>query len=360
MKNKTVVVGISGGVDSAVAAYLLKKQGYNVIGLFMTNWQEKDHNNNCTSEQDFSDVKNICGQLDIKYYHVDFSKEYKELVFMHFIDEYKKGRTPNPDVLCNSEIKFEVFAKYAFSIGADYIATGHYAKIDIFNGEKNLFRCKDENKDQTYFLNQLNKTQIDKVLFPLSEMQKDEVRKIAKENNLIVYNKKDSTGICFIGERDFRKFLSDYIPTKKGEIRDLSERVLGYHNGVFYYTLGQRKGLGIGGGTGVDNQPWYVAKKDVINNILYVAQGEAKELYSYKIKVEKFNFINYIPQDEEFRATVRVRHRQKLVPCSVSKVKDALNISLDIPIKGVTEGQYAVLYIDKLCLGGGVIENKHF
>lgn len=354
---KKVVVGISGGVDSAVAALLLKKQGYDVVGLFMNNWREQDNNDVCTAEKDFFDVKSICRVLDIRYYPVDFSKEYYDLVFKHFISEYKKGRTPNPDVLCNKEIKFDVFFNHAMKIGADFVATGHYADTEIINGLTYLKRAKDEDKDQTYFLNQLNEKQIAKVIFPLADLKKKEVRAIAEENHLPVAKKKDSTGICFIGERHFREFLSKYIPMRKGDICDLKGRVLGQHNGVFYYTIGQRRGLGIGGqGTG---EPWFVVDKDIKKNILYVVQGEDKRIYKKAIITDKFNFITKKPDKQEFAGTVRIRHRQPLQKAKCFLKKDGtLMINFEKPQKGVAEGQYAVVYNGRYCLGGGVIEKK--
>lgn len=362
--DKKVVVGLSGGVDSAVSAYLLKQQGYQVIGLFMRNWHEKDDTGLCTAEEDYSDVKAICRVLDIPYYSVDFSKEYYDKVFKHFVEEYKKGRTPNPDVLCNKEIKFDSFYKFAMKIGADYVATGHYADVKEIDGKTYLCRSDDENKDQTYFLNQLTQEQIKKVIFPLARIKnkKNEVRKIAEDLNLPVAKKKDSTGICFIGERHFREFLSNYIPMKQGEIRTLDGKVIGKHDGVYFYTLAQRKGLGIGGIPGNNsNEPWFVAKKDVENNILYVCQGEQDILYSKSAECDKFNFITKKPKEKEFRVLARIRHRQPLqnATCYISDDNKSLKIVFDEKQRGVAEGQYLVIYQNEICLGGGVIDKKY-
>ena len=244
---KTVVVGISGGVDSSVAAYLLKQQGYNVIGLFMVNWEEDDEDGVCTAQNDYEDVKRVCSKLEIPYYTVNYAKEYYNKVFEYFLEQYKKGRTPNPDVLCNKEIKFGPFLDFAKKLGADYIATGHYAKKEEKDGLFYLKKAKDLNKDQSYFLNQLSQAQLKEVLFPLEDIEKPEVRKIAEKLELSTAQKKDSTGICFIGERNFKKFLKNYLPAKSGEIRTLDNKVVGTHDGLMYYTLGQRRGLGIGG-----------------------------------------------------------------------------------------------------------------
>jgi tRNA-specific 2-thiouridylase len=354
MSEKKIIIGLSGGVDSSVAALLLKEQGYNVVGLFMRNWHEKDDFGHCTSEQDYDDARRVADALDIPYYSIDFSKQYMEEVFSLFVSEYEKGRTPNPDVLCNKEIKFGHFKHYAKTLGFNLISTGHYAGILEKNGRTYLTRAKDEGKDQTYFLNQLTEEQIKNVVFPLADLTKDEVRKIAKKYNLPTATKKDSTGICFIGERDFRKFLSEYIPMKKGMILSLEGKELGTHNGVFYYTIGQRKGLGIGGaGTG---EPYFVVKKDVKNNILYVNQGECEELFYKSLTTSDFNFITE-PVEEGKRVYARTRHRQPLISSTVTYTEGGkLKLLFDTPIRAVTPGQYAVIYDDKICLGGGIIE----
>lgn len=355
--SKKVVVGLSGGVDSSVSAYLLKKQGYDVIGLFMRNWVEDDENGACTAEEDYKDVRRVAEVLDIPYYVVDFSKEYYDKVFKLFIDEYSKGRTPNPDVLCNKVIKFDAFREYALSFGADYIATGHYAGVRNVNGINYLLRCKDENKDQTYFLNQLSSDQLENVLFPLSDISdKSEVRRIAAENGIPTAAKKDSTGVCFIGERNFRKFLAEYVPMKEGLMKTLDGKVMGKHNGVFYYTIGQRHGLEIGGGgTG---EPWFVVEKRVEDNVLIVNQGECKELYAIKVTCDKFNFISETPNDGETDVLCRIRHRQPLFKAKLIKQGDKVEIEFEKPIRGVALGQYAVCYQGEVCLGGGVIEGK--
>lgn len=354
MNNKKVVLGMSGGVDSSVSALLLKEQGYEVIGVFMRNWHETDDEGHCTAEQDYTDVRRVADFLGIPYYSVDLSKQYMDEVFQLFLDEYKKGRTPNPDVLCNKEIKFGHFKKIAKDIEADYVATGHYAGTICINGKTYLTRARDENKDQTYFLNQLKESQIADVIFPLSEITKPEVRKLAEKYNIPTATKKDSTGVCFIGERNFKKFLSEYVPMKPGKIMSLDGRVVGEHEGVFFYTIGQRKGMGLGGaGTG---EPYYVVKKDVINNILYVNQGECPELFSKELIANDFNFITDRAEEGE-TLLVRIRHRQPLVPAKLNYISDSsIKLSFEEPLRAVTPGQYAVVYRDRICLGGGVIE----
>ena len=360
--SKTVVIGMSGGVDSSVAALLLKRQGYNVIGLYMLNWEENDENGCCTAEEDFADVRRVCATIDIPYYTVNFAKEYMDRVFAYFLAEYKAGRTPNPDVLCNREIKFGPFLQEAKRLGADHIATGHYCKILHDNGVHYLQKAKDQNKDQTYFLNQLSQAQLADVLFPLQDMEKPEIRQIALENGLITAKKKDSTGICFIGERNFRKFLSTYLPAQKGKILDLSGREVGEHLGLMYYTLGQRRGLELGGIKGEgDCGRWFVVRKDLQNNILYVSHGDESPLYSKSCKVSGFNWIPFAPKEREFRCTAKFRYRQPDQPVSVRVNGDGtLYIAFDEKQRAVTEGQYAVLYDGENCLGGGVIESAEY
>lgn len=358
MKEK-VVVGMSGGVDSSVAALLLKEQGYDVIGLFMHNWNDPD-NDNCSSEDDYSDVRRVCSTLDIPYYSVDFSKEYYKNVFETFLSEYKKGRTPNPDVLCNKEIKFGVFKDMAKKIGGSLVATGHYCNITKIDGRTYLSRSKDENKDQTYFLNQVTESQIEDVIFPLANFtDKKLVREIAEKHNLINAKKKDSTGICFIGERNFRKFLSTYLPMKEGLIKTLDGQVVGTHKGVFYYTEGQHKGFGVGGVKGQNNNsPWYIIKKDVINNILYVNQGETDELYSNELITEPFNFITRPFPNGKYLC--RIRHRQPLQEAYVTFDDDnKAHVLFSNKQRAIVPGQYCVLYDDTICLGGGIIESKN-
>ena len=360
--SKTVVIGVSGGVDSSVAALLLKQQGYNVIGLFMQNWEETDENGSCTAEQDFADVRRVCNAIDIPYYTVNFAKEYMHRVFSYFLAEYKAGRTPNPDVLCNREIKFGPFLEEAKRLGADYIATGHYCKISHENGIHYLQKAKDQNKDQTYFLNQLSQTQLADVLFPLQDTEKPEIRKIALEYGLATATKKDSTGICFIGERNFRKFLSTYLPAQKGKILDLSGKEVGEHCGLMYYTLGQRRGLELGGIKGeADCGRWFVVKKDLQNNILYVSHGDEAPLYSKSCEVSSFNWIPQKPQAKEFLCTAKFRYRQPDQEVLVRvNTDDTLHIEFKEKQRAVTEGQYAVLYDGINCLGGGVIDSAEY
>lgn len=355
---KTVVVGLSGGVDSSVAAYLLKKQGYNVVGLFMLNWEEQDDGGHCSAEQDFEDVKRVANKIGIPYYTVNYSKEYKDRVFSYFLDEYKKGYTPNPDVLCNKEIKFGPFLKHALELGADYIATGHYCKRVDRDGKVYLYKSHDKSKDQTYFLNQLSQAQLKYTLFPLADIDKTEVRRIAKELGLVTAEKKDSTGICFIGERNFRKFLKTYLPAQKGLIKDLSGNVVGEHDGVMYYTIGQRRGLNIGGKDGYDNDRWFVVKKDVSTNTLYVNCGECDEMYSRGCIVKEFNWITD-EMKSDFLSFVKLRYRQPDQKVRV-KIIDEHTIQLDFEEKqrAVTIGQFAVLYAeDGMCYGGGRIDS---
>ena len=297
MTNRTVIVGMSGGVDSSVAALLLKNQGYRVVGLFMKNWEEVDENGACTADEDFNDVGRVCGLLDIPYYTVNFAAQYRERVFSYFLKEYEAGRTPNPDVLCNREIKFGPFKQYAKELGADFIATGHYCGVSHESGVHRLLKARDRNKDQTYFLNQLTQDQLEGVLFPLADLDKSEVRAIARQNGLATAKKKDSTGICFIGERNFKKFLQEYLPAKRGKILTLDGEEVGEHEGIMYYTLGQRRGLDLGGRQGETGR-WFVVKKDVKNNVLYVSHGDESPLYSRSCAVEGFNFIPFAPEKE--------------------------------------------------------------
>ena len=355
MSQKTVVVGMSGGVDSSVAALLLKNQGYHVIGLFMKNWEETDESGACTAEEDYSDVVRVCGLLDIPYFTVNFSQQYMERVFSYFLAEYKAGRTPNPDVLCNREIKFGPFKTYAKELGADVIATGHYCGISHENGVHRLLKAKDAGKDQTYFLNQLSQEQLDGVLFPLADLDKTEVRKIAEDNGLSTAKKKDSTGICFIGERNFRRFLQTYLPAQRGKILSLDGEEVGEHLGLMYYTLGQRRGLDLGGKKGEDGR-WFVVKKDLEHNVLYVSHGDETPLYSNGCTVEGMNFIPYPPAEKEFRCTAKFRYRQSEQGVTVLRTgENTLQITFDEPQRAVTEGQFAVLYDETQCLGGGVI-----
>ena len=353
-----VVVGISGGVDSSVAAYLLKEQGHDVIGLIMVNWEEKD--GTCTAEEDFEDVKRVCNKIGIPYFSVNYSKEYYERVFTYFLDEYKKGRTPNPDVLCNREVKFGPFLEQAKKLGADMIATGHYAKKIEKDGKFYLAKANDLNKDQSYFLNQLNQEQLASVIFPLENIDKPKVREIAKKLELSTADKKDSTGICFIGERNFRKFLKEYLPAKPGKILDLQGNIVGQHEGLMYYTLGQRRGLNIGGKKDGNGQRWFVIKKDLEKNILYVSQGEDDLLFSNGLYASGMNWIPTIPEEKSFNCFAKFRYRQPDQKVSVTIIdKDKIKVDFDEKQRAITPGQFVVLYNeDGICLGGGIIDES--
>lgn len=353
-----VVVGISGGVDSSVAAYLLKQQGHDVIGLFMVNWEEID--GTCTAEIDYEDVKRVCNKIGIPYYSVNYAKEYYDRVFTHFLEEYKRGRTPNPDVLCNREIKFGPFLEQARRLGADMIATGHYCKKIEKDGKFYLAKSHDLNKDQSYFLNQLSQSQLSSVLFPLAEIDKPEVRRIAAELELSTATKKDSTGICFIGERNFKNFLKNYLPAQPGDIVDLDGNKVGSHDGLMYYTLGQRRGLNIGGKKGGNGERWFVVKKDLENNKLIVSQGEEDELFSDGLYASEMNWIPEVPKEKNFSCFAKFRYRQPDQAVKVT-VLDEKNIKIDFdePQRAITPGQYAVLYDENgVCLGGGVIDKS--
>ena len=355
--SKTVVVGMSGGVDSSVAAYLLKKQGFSVIGLFMKNWEETSPDGSCTAASDFDDVRRVCAALEIPYYSVNFAAQYQERVFSHFLEEYRAGRTPNPDVLCNREIKFGPFRDHALSMGADFIATGHYCGIDHSDGRHRLKKAADSGKDQTYFLNQVRENQLENVLFPLADIPKPKVRKIAEEIGLATAKKKDSTGICFIGERNFRKFLQTYLPAQSGKIITLDGETVGEHIGLMYYTLGQRKGLDLGGKSGEEGR-WFVVEKDLKNNILYVSHGDETPLYSKACKVSGLNWIGFAPE-KEFECTAKFRYRQPEQKVKVKIEDGTALIEFAEPQRAVTEGQYAVFYDETYCLGGGVIEEVY-
>ena len=370
-KNKTVVVGMSGGVDSSVAAYLLKEQGYNVVGLFMKNWEETNDKGCCSAEHDFSDVKRVCEVLDIPYYSIDFSRQYMDNVFAHFLDGLKRGITPNPDILCNREIKFGPFLEFADKLGADFIATGHYCKVK----DGGLMRAHDTEKDQTYFLCALTPKQLSRVMFPLGGMLKTEVRKIAKKLGLVTSEKKDSTGICFIGERNFRNFMETYLGSQPGDIKTLDGEKVGKHGGLMYYTIGQRKGLGIGGkrtcaassGTCVENLActfseqvpekaatrWFVVRKDLDTNTLYVNNGDCPELYSKSLVAKNFNWIKQ-PANDTFECTAKTRYRQPDQECRVT-LTDSCKVTFAKPQRAITPGQWVVLYDGDAVLGGGEI-----
>lgn len=354
---KKVIVGMSGGVDSSVCAYLLKKQGYEVEGLFMRNWDSSLNNdllgnpnigksNICPQEQDYNDALEVCKKLDIKLHRIDFVKEYWDYVFTYFLDELKKGRTPNPDIMCNKYIKFDYFKKEAEKLGADYIATGHYAKIE----DGYLKKAHDSNKDQTYFLSQLNEKQLENVLFPLGDMDKTEVRKIAKDLDLVTATKKDSTGICFIGERNFKEFLKNYLPAKKGRVVDIAtNKVVGEHIGLMYYTIGQRKGLNIGG----NSLKMFVVGKNLDENILYVSFGDSEYLYSNGSIINEVNFNCSLRPTKCF---AKFRYRQDDIPVELEYLDNGEILVKYDHVKSVTPGQACVLYKDDICIGGGIIK----
>lgn len=353
-----IVVGVSGGVDSSVAAYLLKEQGHDVIGLFMVNWEEQD--GTCTAENDYEDVKRVCHKIGIPYFSVNYSKQYYERVFKYFLDEYKNGRTPNPDVLCNREVKFGPFLEQAKKLGADKIATGHYAKKIEKDGKFYLAKADDLNKDQSYFLNQLSQEQLSYVVFPLENIEKPRVREIAHQLELSTADKKDSTGICFIGERSFRKFLKQFLPAQAGEIRDLDDNIVGKHEGLMYYTLGQRRGLNIGGRKDGNGGRWFVVKKDLNKNILYVNQGECDMLYSDGLYASGMNWIPHLPQEKEFICLAKFRYRQpdQKVKVTILSEKE-IRVDFDQRQRAITPGQFVVLYNEEgLCLGGGTIDRS--
>ena len=353
---KKVVVGISGGVDSSVAALLLKEQGYDVIGLFMRNWDTSlngdflgnpDINNNiCPQEQDYNDAKEVCDKIGIPLHRIDFVKEYWDYVFTYFLDELKKGRTPNPDIMCNKYIKFDMFAKKAKELGCDFIATGHYAKIE--NGQ--LMRAKDTNKDQTYFLSQVSQEQLSNVLFPLGDIDKPKVREIALEHGLITAKKKDSTGICFIGERNFTKFLENYLPNTPGNVIDIeTNKVIGKHIGLMYYTIGQRKGLNIGG----SKERMFVVGKDLNKNVLYISYGETEYLISDSCIIDT---INFNCDDRPIKCSAKFRYRQPDNDVELEYIDDnSILVKYPQGVKSVTPGQACVLYDKDRCIGGGII-----
>ncbi|WP_328284466.1 tRNA 2-thiouridine(34) synthase MnmA [Paenibacillus tarimensis] len=355
-----VVVGMSGGVDSSVTALLLKQQGYDVIGIFMKNWDDTDEFGHCTAEEDAEDVRRVCDQIGIPYYTVNFEEAYYDKVFSYFLDEYKRGRTPNPDVMCNREIKFGDFLKKALSLGADYLATGHYARVERSGSGVRLLRGVDAGKDQTYFLHALSQEQLSKAMFPIGHLPKPEVRRIAEEAGLATAKKKDSTGVCFIGERNFKEFLSNYLPAKPGSMIDVrTGDIKGRHDGLMYYTLGQRQGLGIGGsGTG---EPWFVADKNLERNELIVVQGENHPvLYSEGLTAAGVNWIAPSKPEGSFRCTAKFRYRQPDQGVKVSISGDGTaEVIFDKPQKAVTPGQAVVFYDGEICLGGGTIDRVH-
>lgn len=358
-----VVVGMSGGVDSSVVAYLLKQQGYDVVGVFMKNWDDTNDSGVCTATEDYEDVAKVANKIGIPYYSVNFEKEYWDGVFTYFLDEYKHGRTPNPDVMCNKEVKFKAFLDYAMKLDADFIAMGHYAQIRRDeNGHVHLLRGADSNKDQTYFLSQLAQAQLDKALFPIGNLEKSEVRKIAEEAGLATAKKKDSTGVCFIGERNFSKFLNEFLPAKPGKMKTFDGEIKGEHYGLMNYTIGQRKGLGIGG-DGQSNDPWFVVGKDLSTNTLYVGQGYHNEhLYADSLDGSNISFIAPIEdRGLEFHCTAKFRYRQKDTGVTVFLNEDysQARVEFDEPVRAITPGQEVVFYDGDECLGSATIDRAY-
>ena len=358
---KKVICGMSGGVDSSVSAFILQQQGYQVEGLFMKNWEEDDDTDYCTAAADLADAQAVCDKLGIKLHKINFAAEYWDNVFEHFLNEYKAGRTPNPDILCNKEIKFKAFLEYAAEdLGANYIATGHYVRRRGTDDNAQLLRGLDANKDQSYFLYTLSSKQVGQSLFPVGDIEKPIVRAIAEDLDLITAKKKDSTGICFIGERKFKDFLARYLPAQPGNIRTVEGDIIGRHDGLMYHTLGQRKGLGIGGVKGASEEAWYVVEKDLVNNELIVAQGhDHSALLSTGLIAQQLHWVDRQRIREPLRCTVKTRYRQTDVPCTIKPIDDeSIKVIFDEPQIAVTPGQSAVFYLDEVCLGGGIIEQQ--
>ncbi|MEL7608964.1 MAG: tRNA 2-thiouridine(34) synthase MnmA [Bacillota bacterium] len=353
-----VIVGMSGGVDSSVAALLLKEQGVKVIGVFMKNWEESDEDGVCTSTGDYEDVQRVCEHIGVPYYTVNFTREYQQRVFSFFLDEYRAGRTPNPDILCNSEIKFEAFLEFAMGTGASALATGHYARLERSGAGVRLLRATDKNKDQTYFLAGLGQDQLSRAMFPIGGLNKSEVRQIAAKAGLTTAHKRDSTGVCFIGERNFKKFLMQYLPAQPGNMVDLSGKIIARHDGLMYYTLGQRRGLGIGGRNDGSGESWFVIGKDLERNLLIVQQGEHEELFSTELTTGKVNWIAGRAPSKAFRCTAKFRYRQPDQPVTVHVCEESVHVVFDEPQRAITPGQWAVFYDGDACLGGGPIENS--
>lgn len=358
-RNKKVIVGMSGGVDSSVSAYLLLQQGYQVEGLFMKNWEEDDTDEYCAAAVDLQDAQNVCDKLGIELHTVNFAAEYWDNVFEYFLEEYKAGRTPNPDIMCNKEIKFKAFLEFAAEIlGADYIATGHYVRRREVDGEWQMLRGLDNNKDQSYFLYTLSKDHIAQTLFPVGELEKPEVRQIALEQDLITHDKKDSTGICFIGERKFKDFLQKYLPAQPGNIETPEGQIIGKHDGLMYHTIGQRKGLHIGGMKDAGDEAWYAVKKDLERNVLIAVQGSKHPmLFASGFAVNQLHWVSRKELEQPLRCTVKIRYRSQDVECTLVPQQDGSGrVLFDSPQKAVTPGQSAVFYADDVCLGGGIIE----
>jgi len=352
-----VIVGMSGGVDSSVSALLLREQGYRVEGLFMKNWEEDDGTEYCTAREDFADAQAVADKLGITLHGANFAAEYWDNVFEHFLAEYKAGRTPNPDILCNREIKFKAFLDYAMLLGADYIATGHYTRRGALDGKGTLLKGLDNNKDQSYFLHAVSHTELEKTLFPVGEIEKPEVRKLAERHDLATAKKKDSTGICFIGERRFKDFLQQYLPAQPGDIHSLEGEHLGRHHGLMYHTIGQRQGLGIGGLANHRDAPWYVVDKDLDNNVLLVAQGnDHPALFQSSLHTRDVYWVAGEAPAMPLCCVAKVRYRQADQACTISVAGEGYDVAFEAPQRAVTPGQSVVFYRDELCLGGGVIE----
>jgi tRNA-specific 2-thiouridylase len=357
MKQGRVIVGLSGGVDSSVAALRLLEQGWQVEALFMKNWEEDDKADYCSAAEDLADARAVAERLGIPLHTVNFASEYWDRVFAYFLDEYRAGRTPNPDVLCNREIKFKAFLDHALDLGADRIATGHYAGVDLHDGRFRLLRARDDAKDQTYFLYMLGQRALRHTLFPLYDLDKTTVRQIAADAGFPNHKKKDSTGICFIGERRFREFLARYLPANPGDIATPDGEVIGRHEGLMYYTLGQRQGLGIGGVAGAADEPWFVVGKDLARNLLTVAQGHDHPLlYRDRLTASQLHWVDGEGPDTPMRCLARCRHRQALQACTCNVDGDQLSVVFDQPQRALTPGQSVVLYDERVCLGGGIIE----
>ena len=357
LKNRRVILGLSGGVDSAVAALLLKDAGADVQALHMTNWEDDD--GYCTAADDLQDARLVCEQLDIPLHHVNFSKQYRDQVFEYFLDEYRAGRTPNPDVLCNREIKFGAFRDHAKRLGGEFLATGHYARAARIDGNTALLKAADLNKDQSYFLHAVSAEALAETIFPLGELQKGEVRRMARDRGLRIHDKKDSTGICFIGERPFREFLSTYLPANPGPIRTSGGDEIGTHSGLMYYTLGQRQGLQIGGRKDASDEPWYVVDKNMQENALIVAQGETHLLLSDQLVATHASWIGATPVglDNGLKYMAKVRYRQADQACTVSSDGDQLKVVFEEPQRAVAPGQFVVFYDADQCLGGAIIDS---
>lgn len=356
-QDTTVVVGLSGGVDSAVCALLLKEQGYNVIGVFMRNWEAEQDDPHCTAEQDLSDARAVADHLQIPFKTINFAKEYWDNVFQYCLDEFNSGRTPNPDIWCNKEIKFKVFLEHAKSLGADLLATGHYARKHFDGNHWQLLKGLDHNKDQSYFLYTLGQYELAHALFPLGELEKPEVRQIAEKNGLINHNKKDSTGICFIGERNFKEFLGEFLLAKPGKIETTEGVEIGSHDGVMFYTLGQRKGLNIGGIRDYSEKAWYIVDKDLERNVIIVGQGfDHPRMYNDHLYCEQFDWVKEVMPALPLQCTAKTRYHQQEQQCTMESLSDGkLLVNFVEPQRAITPGQSVVFYLEDECLGGGII-----